>query len=108
VLLGSVATGTTGALYYNGSSSATFGRAITVQAGGGEFENTSTTETALLTLSNAVTMDGNFLVEGNGNMTISGLVSGSGNLTKDGSGILTLSRTDNTFNGTVTILNGKI
>jgi autotransporter-associated beta strand protein len=41
-------------------------------------------------------------------MTISGLVSGSGNLTKDGSGILTLSRTDNTFNGTVTILNGKI
>ena len=106
VLLGSATgTATTGALYYTGNTGI-FSHNITVQAGGGEFETTTAGQT--LTISGTVSLGGNFLVEAAGNATISGSVTGTGNLTKDGSGILTLSHTDNTFNGTVTILNGKI
>jgi autotransporter-associated beta strand protein len=105
VLLGSASgSPTTGALYYTGNTG-NFGRNLTIQAGGGEFETTTAGQT--LTLTGTVSLGGNFLVEAAGNTTISGQIIGIGNLTKAGTGILNLSH-DNTYTGTTTVSEGKI
>jgi fibronectin-binding autotransporter adhesin len=95
----------TGTLAYTGTSS-TFTRGLTVSAGGGEFDTTTSGQTLSLTTAN-VTGTGAFTIGGAGNTSITSNITNTSSLNKTGAGSLTLSGV-NTYSGATNIKNGTI
>ena len=94
----------TGTLSHTGTS-ASFSRNITVSAGGGQIDTTTSGQT--LTLTGSVAAAGAFTLGGAGNSAISGNITGAGSLNKTGAGSLTLSG-NNTYSGATNIKSGSV
>jgi fibronectin-binding autotransporter adhesin len=62
----------------------------------------------LLTVSNNIVLTNNLSITGSSDGILSGVISGAGNLTKTGAGTLTLSNTNSTYSGTLTVQSGTL
>ncbi|MEI7956322.1 MAG: autotransporter-associated beta strand repeat-containing protein, partial [Verrucomicrobiota bacterium] len=95
-----------GTLSYSNNSDLSYTRGLTVNAGGGEMDITSTGKTLTL-MTGGVTTSGTFTLGGAGNGVVNSIISGSGGFTKANTGTLLLGSA-NTYSGDTTISSGVL
>ncbi|MEI6604310.1 MAG: autotransporter-associated beta strand repeat-containing protein [Verrucomicrobiota bacterium] len=95
-----------GTLSYSSNADLSYTRGLTVNAGGGEMDITSTGKTLTL-MTGGVSTSGTYTLGGAGNAVINSVISGTGGFTKANTGTLLLGSA-NTYCGDTTISSGTL